>query len=212
MHKIYVLGMGPGSLEYVLPITTDKILESDVLIGGRRNLQHFESLNKEKIYIGADLESIITYAKEQRKNKKIAFLLSGDTGFYSMLKSLKQHFTSSEMVVIPGISSFQYLMARIGEPWQDAFVGSLHGRSFDMIKIVKNYEKVILLTDPINSPKRIASMLIEHDLADKTMVVGSNLSYENEMIFEGKPKQVLELQDLNMSVVVIKDGEDPVEI
>ena len=212
MHKIYVLGMGPGSREYILPITTEKILESDVLIGGRRNLQYFEAMDKEKIYIGADLECVIAYAKEQRWNKKVAFLLSGDTGFYSMLKTLKKHFTSSEMIVIPGISSFQYLMAQIGEPWQDAFVGSLHGRSFDLIKTMETYGKVVLLTDTINSPKKIASMLIDHGFENKTMVVGSNLSYEDEQICQGTPKEILEMQDFNMSVVVIKDGENPVEL
>lgn len=212
MHKIYVLGMGPGSKEYILPITTEKILASDVLIGGRRNLQYFEAMDKEKIYIGADLEGVIAYAKEQRKEKKVAFLLSGDTGFYSMLKTLKQHFPASEMVVIPGISSFQYLMARIGEPWQDAFVGSLHGRSFDLIKTVAAHEKVVLLTDTVNSPKKIAEMLINHGFGNKAMVVGSNLSYEDEQIFQGTPKEILEIQDFNMSVVVIKDGANPMEL
>lgn len=212
MHKIYVLGMGPGSKDYILPITIDYIKESDVLIGGKRNLQYFEELNKEKIYIGADLEKIMLYTRTHRREKKIAFLLSGDTGFYSMLKALREEFSPEEMIVVPGISSFQYLMAKIGEPWQDAYVGSLHGRPFDLISALNSYEKIVLLTDGIYSPKWIANTLIENGFENKLMIVGENLSYQNERIQQAFPKEILKMPDFKMAVVVIKNEEKNVGV
>lgn len=205
MNKVYVLGMGPGSKEYILPITTKTIKACDVLIGGKRNLQYFEELNKETLYIGSNLGDLIQYTKENKECKKIAYLLSGDTGFYSMLNFLKKHFKKDELEVIPGISSYQYLTAKIGESWHDAYIGSLHGRTFDFIEVVKKHEKVILLTDYKYTPKEIARLMVEQKIDGKIMFVGENLSYEHEKITKGKPKEIMDMPDFGMSVVVIKD-------
>ncbi|QEK11813.1 precorrin-6y C5,15-methyltransferase (decarboxylating) subunit CbiE [Crassaminicella thermophila] len=205
MHKIYVLGIGPGSKEYILPITTKIIKDSDVLIGGERNLQNFKDSGKEIKYIGKNLKELIKYTKEHMQKKKISYLLSGDTGFYSMLKFLKKHFKNEELEVIPGISSYQYLMAKINDTWHDAYIGSLHGRSFDFIKKVKKHHKVILLTDYKYSPKEIAKLMIQSQINGKIMIVGENLSYENEKITIASPKEIIKMSDFQMSVVVIKD-------
>ncbi|TCO79496.1 precorrin-6y C5,15-methyltransferase (decarboxylating) subunit CbiE [Marinisporobacter balticus] len=205
MHKVYVLGMGPGSKEYILPVTTKIINTCDVLIGGKRNLKSFEGLGKEMIYVGSNLNELMIYTKNNRENKKIAYLLSGDTGFYSMLKFLKKHFKQNELEVLPGISSYQYLTAKIGETWHDAFIGSLHGRDFDFLDAIKNNEKVILLTDHKYSPKKIAKLMIENNIEGKVMIVGENLSYENERVIYGHPKEIMDMPNFHMSVVVIKD-------
>lgn len=207
MNKVYVLGMGPGNKEYILPITTRIIEDCDVLIGGKRNLQYYEDLGKEILYIHSDLASIMDFVEENRDHKKIAFLLSGDTGFYSMLEYIKKHMDASDLEVIPGISSFQYLMAKIGEPWQNAYVGSLHGRTCNFIEIVQQYEKAVFLTDHKYSPQQIAKELLAHKIGNKRMVVGENLSYDNERITIYKPEEILDIQKFDMAVVVIMNDE-----
>ncbi|WZL71776.1 precorrin-6y C5,15-methyltransferase (decarboxylating) subunit CbiE [Clostridiaceae bacterium 35-E11] len=208
MHKVYVLGLGPGSKEYILPVTTKIISTCDVLIGGKRNLQYFEGHGKEVLYIDGYLNVLIDYVKKHREKKKIAFLLSGDTGFYSMLNFLKKYFSADELEVVPGISSYQYLAAKIKETWQDAFVGSLHGRSFEFLDIIKKYNKVFLLTDHKHSPTEIARSMVQNKILGKIMVVGENLSYDEERIITGKPEEIMEMEDFNMSVVVIKNAVD----
>lgn len=208
MHKVYVLGLGPGSKEYILPVTTKIISTCDVLIGGKRNLQYFEELGKEVLYIDVHLNVLIDYVKKHREKKKIAFLLSGDTGFYSMLNFLKKYFKADELEVVPGISSYQYLAAKIKETWQDAFVGSLHGRNFDFLAVIKKYDKVFLLTDQKHSPTEIARSLVENKILGKTMIVGENLSYDEERIIIGTPEEIMRITDFTMSVVVIKNAVD----
>lgn len=212
MNKVYVLGMGPGSREYILPITIRIIQECDILIGGQRNLQYFQDLGKEMHYIKADLQGIMEYVREKKKYKKIAFLLSGDTGFYSMLEYIKKYLPVTDLEVIPGISSFQYLMARMGESWQDAFVGSLHGREWDFVKAVQAYGKAVFLTDHTYTPQQMAKKLVDHGLEDKIMIVGENLSYENEKIIRGTPEEIMHMPSFGMAVVVIKDEEDLLEL
>ncbi len=204
MNKINVLGMGPGHKDYILPITLRLIEKSDVLIGGRRILKDFEETNKEMVYINKDLLSIIEYIKENKDKKRIALLLSGDTGFYSMLEFIKKHFHDESLNVIPGISSYQYLISKLKKTWHNSFVGSVHGRELDIVETVKNNSTVILLTDNKYSPSNIAKLLINEGLNDRTIYVGENLSYENERIIKGSPKDIVELEKKGMSVVVIE--------
>ena len=143
MEKIKVLGLGPGNLDYTLPITIKKIVESDVIIGGKR---HIESLgkyaeNKEYCYITGDLQKVLDFINENR-NKKMALILSGDTGFYSMLTFMRKHFKADELEVVPGISSIQYMFAKISDYWYDAKVSSLHGKQFDYVSSLKKYGKI----------------------------------------------------------------------
>ncbi|KXG78912.1 precorrin-6y C5,15-methyltransferase (decarboxylating) subunit CbiE [Thermotalea metallivorans] len=212
MNKVYVLGMGPGSREYILPVTVRIIRSCDILIGGQRNLQYFQNLGKETHCIKADLRGIMEYVQEKRKYKKIAFLLSGDTGFYSMLEYIKKYISIKDLEIIPGISSFQYLMARIGESWQDAFVGSLHGREWDFVEAVQSYGKAVFLTDHKYTPQQMAKKLVDHGMEDKIMIVGENLSYENEKIIRGTPKEIMDMPSFDMAVVVIKDEKDLLEL
>ncbi|WP_432665698.1 precorrin-6y C5,15-methyltransferase (decarboxylating) subunit CbiE [Wukongibacter baidiensis] len=207
MNKINILGMGPGHRDYVLPITSRTIEESDVLIGGKRILKDFENTGKELIYIDSKLSKIIEYIKKNKEEKNISLLLSGDTGFYSMLGYMKKHFKEDEMKVIPGISSFQYLMGKINRTWHNSFVGSVHGRELDIISIVKKYDSVVLLTDNKNSPSKIASMLMEEGIKNKKIIVGENLSYENERIIIDSCEYVSKMIDIQMSVVVIENDE-----
>jgi cobalt-precorrin-7 (C5)-methyltransferase len=207
MNKINVLGMGPGNIDYVLPITLRKIKESDVLIGGKRILKDFANEEKELIYIDSKLSRIVDYIKENMKEKKISLLLSGDTGFYSMLNYLKKYFGDEDIEVLPGISSYQYLMAKLKKSWHNSYVGSVHGRDLDIINLTKSYDSVILLTDNKNSPANIASRLLEEGIENKRIIVGENLSYENERIIRGLPEEITRIDGIGMSVVVIENDE-----
>ncbi|RKD22507.1 precorrin-6Y C5,15-methyltransferase (decarboxylating) [Caminicella sporogenes DSM 14501] len=205
MNKVYVLGMGPGHKDYILPIALKKIDESDVLIGGKRLLKGFENYKKELIVIDSKLTKIVDYIKENKRHKKIALLLSGDTGFYSMLDYLKRYFKDEEIEVIPGISSYQYLMAKLNKSWHNSFIGSVHGRELNIIDIVKKYSRVILLTDFKKSPSYIASILMKEGVRNKRMIVGENLSYDNERIISGTLEDISNLKENGISVVVIED-------
>lgn len=209
MEKIKVLGLGPGSLDYTLPIVIRKIGESDVIIGGKR---HIESLgshaeNKEHCYISADLEKVLDFINENR-HKKIALILSGDTGFYSMLTFMRKHFSGKELEVIPGISSVQYMFAKISDYWYDGLLSSVHGKEFDYVENLKKYGKLGLLTDfKENTPQNIARKLDENRLGDTVIFVGENLSYENERIYEFKAHELKNYEEkFQMNVVVLKWG------
>ena len=204
-NKINVLGLGPGNLDYTLPIVLKEIMESEIIIGGKR---HIESLgkyaeNKEYCYINADLQRVLDFI-EQNRDKKMSLILSGDTGFYSMLTFMRKHFKANELNVMPGISSVQYMFAKVSSYWNDAFVSSVHGRNTEYVEKLREYGKIGLLTDKKNTPQRIAEEVVKAGMTEATIYVGENLSYESEKIWKMPVKEMMEYErDFEMNVVLV---------
>ncbi len=203
MNKIAVVGLGPGHPDYILPKALKVIEESDTIIGGRRHLESINTENKKTLNITGNLKSILDYIEENYRSEKIAVVVSGDTGYYSFLNYLKKHFETTNLEVIPGISSLQYMFSRIGESWHDGYLGSLHGREQDLINLVSKNKKIGLLTDKKWTPHTIAKELLEASIDKVRIYVGENLSYDNERVVQGTPEEIVKMSSFNMCVVVI---------
>lgn len=205
MNKISVVGLGPGHPDYILPKALSVIAQSDIIIAGKRNLESIDISGKSTFIVGNNLSQMIEFIKENRNSKRISVVVSGDTGFYSMLRYLKRHFDADELEVITGISSMQYMFARIGQSWEDSYLASLHGRENGFVEKVKEYDKVGLLTDNKWTPDRIATELLINGIDQKIMYVGENLSYENEKITRGSIEEFTEKREYHICVVVISN-------
>ncbi len=205
MNKIYIIGIGPGHTDYVLPVARQYIDKCHVLIGGERNLKTFPLFKGKTLTINKDLVSLVEFMKRERVDKQIGLILSGDTGFYSMLTFMKKHFKEEEIEVIPGLSSFQYLFAKMKETWHQTALMSVHGRKQDYLLALKSYSSVALLTDQQHSPKEIAKELIENGYETVKITVGENLSYDDERITVGTPMEIMAASPYQMSVVIINN-------
>lgn len=206
MNKIFVLGVGPGHSDLILPLIEKKAWECQVLVGGKRHLELFKELGKEEIIIKAQLEEVIAQIGELRKTKKVAVLVSGDPGLYSFLNTLLRYFSRAELEVYPGISSLQYLFARGALPWQDAVIASLHGRRpADMPDLVRSSSKIALLTDNKFPAGEVARCLIAGGIRGKRALVGEDLSYPQERIRDLPLEEWVGIEVADLCVMVIYD-------
>ena len=77
----------------------------------------------------------------------VALIVSGDTGFFSLAKSLRVQLESyGTVTILPGLSSMQYLCAKCGQSYDDAYILSLHGREGSILGAVSYHKKVFVLT------------------------------------------------------------------
>lgn len=205
--KINVIGLGVGNLDY-FSLAGRKILKtSDIVIGGERQLKDIDELLTENIirYKLKSLENMKNFINENFE-KNISIIVSGDTGYYSLLSYIKRNFEKAEIKVIPGLSSFQYLFGKICETWEEYTLCSVHGREIDIIKTLKESKKgLVLLTDKKNSPYEIGKLLFENNLSNIEIIVGENLSYEDENIFSFFPENFEKYKrEYSLNVVVLK--------
>ncbi len=106
---------------------------------------------------------------------------------------------------MPGISSFQYMMAKLGKSWQGANLLSLHGRE-ENLDTIKKHKFSIILTDKDNSPSSISKRLYKLGI-EGIIYAGFNLSYEDERIIKVNIGEALE--DISpLSVVVVENAMD----
>ena len=199
---INVIGLGPGNTDYITKLGEKLIQNSDVVIGGKRNLESIVDFEGEKIEISSNLKEIVEYINNN-KHKQISVIASGDPLIYGIGRYLSKNIDKEDLNIVSGISSLQYIFSKVHIDMNDLYITSSHGKTPDF-DYVLSHKKVCMVTDKIIGPKEICKKILDRNL-EKTIVVGENLSYDNERITIGSPEDILKLEDFDMCVVVILD-------
>ena len=201
---INIIGLGPGNLDYITKKGENLISTSDVLIGGKRNLESIKNFEGEKIVLDSNLREIIEYINNN-KEKQISIIASGDPLIYGIGRYLSKNIDNKMLNVVSGISSLQYIFSKIYVDMNDVYITSSHGKVPDFDYIL-SHKKVCMVTDSKIGPKQISREIIDRNL-NKIIVVGENLSFYNEKITIAKPEEILRMDNFDMNVVVILDEE-----
>jgi len=198
---VYIVGIGPGSPEYIIPFAVEIMEKVHVIIGFERATMSISKISVQKVIVKT-LKDIMTYITKN-SDKDIAIIASGDPCFYGITNYIKNNF-SGKIEIIPGISSFQYLMCKLQKPWQNAYLGSMHGREEEFIKGVQENEISVWLTDKDNSPQALCAKLFDNNIK-ATVYVGEELSYTDERIIKGTVQEIKDKTFNDLSVVVIEN-------
>lgn len=201
---INIIGLGPGNLDYITKKGENLISTSDVLIGGKRNLESIKNFKGEKIILDSNLREIIEYINNN-KEKQISVIASGDPLIYGIGRYLSKNIDNKIINMVSGISSLQYIFSKIYIDMNDVYITSSHGKVPDFDYIL-SHKKVCMVTDSKIGPKQISKEIMDRNL-NKIIVVGENLSYENEKITIAKPEDIIRMDNFEMNVVVILDEE-----
>ena len=197
---LFIVGLGPGNEDYILPKAVQVLKNSDVILGFQRALSSIEFVENKKQVVKS-LKEVIVYA-EENTDENISIVASGDPCFYGITDFINRSYKGS-IEVVPGISSFQYLSSKLNKSWQGSYLGSLHGREEDLIQKVKENSVSIWLTDKSNTPGFICTSLVKNKL-DTIVYVGENLSYADEKITVGEPVKFINTNFSELCVVIIE--------
>ncbi len=124
MTKIYVVGIGPGGLEYMTPQAREAIAQSNVIVGYTYYLELIEALTEGKEKVSTGMKKERDRAKEAfeiaEKGNTVSVISSGDSGVYgmaSLLFDMKEAMDyQTEVEVVPGISAMMAAAAKLGAP------------------------------------------------------------------------------------------------
>ena len=197
---ISVVGIGlDGAVG--LTATAQKVLEkATVLAGGERHLSYFVNHPADKIYLTNLQTGIEKILQLDLAQHAIVILTSGDPLFFGLGRLLLEKFSAEQIQFYPHFSSVQLAFSCLKTPWQDAELVSLHGRSSEvLIKLLKQgKEKIAVLTDSVNCPSTIASLLLSLELpVSYSFHICENLGAETEQVSHFAPAQLMELSKLN---------------
>lgn len=206
MAAIKMIGIGDEGTVSLLPMYEKWIDESEVLIGGKRQLSFFPEYRGEKIVIESGLSSLVERLQSETRN--VVILASGDPLFYGLGSYLS---SKIDLHIYPYLSSVQLAFARMKERWQDAYFTSVHGRSMKgLAQRIDGKEKIAILTDSENSPNKIAQYLLSFGMTEFQAFVGENMGSEQERCRWFSLEEMSDTRFSPLNVVILKKtGENP---
>ncbi len=197
---IYLVGMGPGHINYLTRDAIEVVTSVDRCIAFGRISETAHQITRNVTTVNK-LDDVVKHIKGKGD---VAVLASGDACFFGILDFLQGKQISISQVV-PGITSFQYMMSRLQLSWQGARFFSLHGRKHNYYDILNNTLSVIL-TDKHNTPGIISQKLFELGGQGK-IYVGYDLSYDSEIIIEKELGEAI--PDISGLATVVVEIESP---
>jgi precorrin-6A reductase len=234
-YKLSIVGIGPGSMEYVNAKARKLISDADIIVAGSdRMLELSDEIRKEeknckeytsfKSYKTIDIINFIKEKFENSQDSSAVVLMSGDTGFYSGTQSLYKHIEAMaknsenilhkvDMQIVPSISSISYLASRYNISWHDMKIVSLHGRTGHLAHELKINKKVFVISSGGMETSDIISELIDKGFEDCDIYIGENMSYPEEVLSHGKVADFKEHKFLELcSMIIINQNASPMHM
>lgn len=219
-RQIILAGTGMGTLSNFTREVYEACQNADILMGAERMLEPVKFMGKpmKKLYRSKE---IADYIKAHTEYQKIVILLSGDVGFYSGAKKLREEIVKRtetaasaekmediQISQLCGVPSPAYFAGKLGISWEDFALMSLHGRQQNLIGTLQSQGRVFALTDGAEGIRRLSRELIAYGLGQVQMYIGFLLSYPQEEILRGKPEDFLNYDKEGASSVILIHEKD----
>ncbi len=219
--KVFAVGLGPGSTDYVTVAAIKIMRRCDVVIGHKRTVDIIRDLIPEKEIIEVTMATQEEAYQEVLKSgdyERILVPFTGDACFSEseVVDRLIELFEDIE--IVPGISSVQVAAARTGVPLDRATVITMHvtgpieDKKAEMLDAIRRGRSVILVPRPWPGrpeknfmPSDVARYLRKSgvDTLRLKAAVFENLTMLNEDVFAGMMSELEGETFSDMCVMVI---------
>ena len=208
--KIYIVGIGPGSDEYLTKKAIDTVKMSDYTVGSTRAIELFSDVGNTIPFNVKELLDTLKKGVDLAVDGNIVSILStGDPGFSGVLNTVlrisdEKNFPKESIEVIPGISSLQLAAAKCYIQWDNANVMTFHGRENieDILPVINNGKITIAL--PSRKVRDMAQFLLDNGVeADRRVTVCERLSYQDEKIVSTTLDEIADSEFTYMCIIVI---------
>lgn len=197
MREFDIIGAGMGTRETLTAEAAQALASAEMVFATERLAEIcekaqvclFSELAEKAIACGAD---------------RVALLVSGDVGFFSAAGKLREKLLAhGEVRLLCGLSSMQYLCAKIGISYENACIRSLHGRKGDLLGAVSYHEKTFALTGGENNAQRVCRSLAAAGLGGVEVYIGENLGAPEERILKGTASELAEIPCASLAVMLV---------
>jgi len=219
MRNINLVGIGLGNPNLLTKAAYKAIESSNIIIGARRIVESIKEDFADKLYyIEYNTEKILEIIKENIGNE-IAVVFSGDISLFSGSIKLferlnaaiedRKVFKDCKINTFPGISSLSYLCAKTNTDISKVKILSFHGKEELLYHNIDSNEYTFIITSKADGVKKICRKLIEFGFFELDIILGENLSYDNERITKAEASKFLdmEISDLNCMIISNPDAD-----
>ena len=196
-----IVGVLDNGVDGLTPRALAHIEEADLVIGGSRVLDLFAgrfSPHAERRDLAGKLDHVPEWIRAaQAEDRRVVVLATGDPLCHGIAGFLQARLCIEACEVLPNVTTLQLACARLGLPWQDMKILSVHSRDagewrpgagpehglYEILRAVQRHDRIALFTSPDNTPERIARMLVGEGLdAQFRMAVAERLLQQDENV------------------------------
>ena len=171
---------------------------ADWVVGGSRHLDRLAVPEQRRITLGA-LSAAVTRIAALPESDDVVVIASGDPLHYGVVRSLRA--AGLRPRVVPGVGSIATAFARVGLPWDDAVVVSVHGRPLaPALAMARSHPKVAVFTSADNGIRELAAGLARRD---RTFVLAERLGEPDEQVRVLDAAAAAGVEPLEPNVVLI---------
>ncbi|PBO83380.1 MAG: precorrin-6y C5,15-methyltransferase (decarboxylating) subunit CbiE [Nitrosopumilales archaeon] len=221
MGKVFVVGVGPGSQDYITEIVRKIIVGADVVVGHKYTLDIISNLIQDKkvhIITMEDQEKTYQQIRKELEDEILVVPFTGDVNFSEseVVDRLIEIFGDVE--IIPGISSIQVAASKAKIPLDKSKVITMHvttsieEKKLELQKAVVDGHNIILIPRPWPKdpkkhfmPSEIAFYLKKNgfDTSNIPVHVFESLTNGKEQTFTGSVQELEGKEFSDLSVMVI---------
>jgi precorrin-3B C17-methyltransferase len=119
MGKLYVVGIGPGGLDYMTIKSVKAIEESEIIVGYTKYIEFIKPIIKDKTIFSTGMRGEVERCKqalELSKDKVVSIVSTGDAGIYGMAGLILEMRKDEEVEIIPGVTASSAAASIVGAP------------------------------------------------------------------------------------------------
>ena len=164
MGKVFAVGVGPGSPNYVTDVVRKIIVGADVIVGYKYTLDIIADLIKDKkihVVTMSDQEKTYQCVKKELGDGILVIPFTGDVNFSESEVVYRLVEIFGDVKLVPGISSIQVAASKAQVPLDKSKVITMHvttsieEKKLDLQKAVIDGQSVILIPRPWpNNPQK----------------------------------------------------------
>ena len=196
-----IVGVLDNGVDGLSPRALAHIQEADLVIGGTRVLDLFAKQfapHAERRDLTGKLNQVPEWIRgAQTEDRRVVVLATGDPLCHGIAAFLQARLCIEACEVLPNLSTVQLACARLGLPWQDMKILSVHSRDagewregagpehglYGILRALYRHDRFAVFTSPDNTPDRIARLLVSEGLDDQfRMAVAERLLQADENI------------------------------
>ena len=222
MGKVFAVGVGPGSQNYITEIVRKIIVGADVIVGYQYTLNIIADLiHGKKVHVITMMDQEKTYQqiKKELGSEILVIPFTGDVNFSEseVVDRLVEIFGDVE--IIPGISSMQVAASKAKIPLDKSKVITMHvttsieEKKLELQKAVVDGYNIILIPRPWPKdpqkhfmPSEVAYYLKKNGFNTSKIPVHvfESLTNEKERTFAGNVQELEEKEFSDLSIMVIR--------
>lgn len=206
-HCVNVIGMGMSPRD-LTAIHLQMIGDAQVLVGGRRHLASFPESRAKRVEINRDLAAVTAVIRGAMASRSVVVLASGDPLYYGIGAYLIRSLGHRHLRIWPNVNAVAAAFARIGRPWHDAVVVSLHGRGNErhLLSVMNRSTCLAVFTDHRHSPAWLGQRLVQFGYSAARLCVMERMGYADEAVRWFGPAEAAAESFREPNLVVIETG------